>query len=64
MIHGEAGDDIREIAAGLHGVLQQANWDVREMVLGGALWDAGRGILVFFSTRRLLRPTLTALIGE
>jgi hypothetical protein len=45
-IHGEGGDDIREVAAGLHSVLQAAHWDIREMVLGGTLWGAGRGIIV------------------
>lgn len=61
-IHGEAGDDIREVAAGLHEVLQAAHWDIREMVLGGTLWGAGRGILIAHATSAV--PVAKVLIAS
>lgn len=48
-IAGEGGDDIREVAAALHASLAIARWHVREMQLGGTLWDSGRGIMVYHS---------------
>jgi hypothetical protein len=59
-IDGEGGDDVREIAAGLRDALQQANWDIRKMTLGAALWGAGRGICVYHTTAAA--PAAIALI--
>ena len=48
-IAGEGGDDIREVVAMLREALLSANWQVRDMALGGTIWNGGRGIMVSHS---------------
>jgi hypothetical protein len=46
-IAGEGGDDIREVAEVLREALLTATWHIKEMQLGAALWDSGRGIMIY-----------------
>ncbi len=43
-ITGEQGDDVREVVAALVEALRSAKWHVREIELGGPVWNGGRGI--------------------
>jgi hypothetical protein len=60
-IAGEGGDDIREVASTLREALIAARWHLRDMNLGGTLWDGGTGILVYHTA--VSTPAATALIS-